>query len=407
MRPVPKATLRWVTDEERTRLSSVKFLPLLRSAVAALPERVDPKLRLARALFRAGHLTELVEWLAPSVNDAGAHSELLHHFGVAAATMADEVRALAALQRAAALGFAPSWGYLAEVLLRLGRTDEALAAGLRGLEAHPSDFKPLGIVARILLERGQLVRLWELCVELRRFGAWGGYIPSAMAHAASNPQHCAEVAALVDRAQWFCVRDRSGPFAFARWLADDFDDQLRKELLAHPSLTALPATKATTGTGNRIDQLHLAAGPSTSELLRGIRLAVDAYFAERVDADHPIIARCPKAVSLDCWAIAVQRDGHETWHIHPQAWLSGVYYVAVPEVAEQGTCAGTIGFGPMPLGRTKPSPAWPHWRVQPQPGQILLFPSYFGHRTWSTGSDDVRLCVAFDVLPAKDGPRAD
>jgi tetratricopeptide (TPR) repeat protein len=388
-------------QEERTRLPSAKFLPLLRSAVAALPERIDPKLRLARALFHAGHLAELIEWLAPLVDDEGAHPELLYHLGCAAAATADEARALATLQRAAALGFVPAWGYLAETLLRLGRADEALAAGLRGLEAQPSDFKPLGIVARILLERMELARLWDLCTGLRRQGAWGGYIPSAMAHAAESPRHCAEVAALIDRARWFCVRDRSGPRAFAPWLTDDFDAELRQELLAHPSLVALPATKATTGAGNRIDQLHLLAGPCASELLQGIRLAVDAYLAERVDAaDNPIIARFPKAVTLDCWAIAVRHDGHETWHIHPRAWLSGVYYVSVPDVAAPDTYAGAVGFGPMPFGRTQPSPAWPPWRVRPQPGQILLFPSYYGHRTWPTSSNDIRLCVAFDVVSA-------
>ena len=69
-------------------------------------------------------------------------------------------------------------------------------------------------------------------------------------------------------------------------------------------------------------------------------------------------------------------------HIHPSAWLSGVYYVALPSSlgADDDGTAGWIEFG---------RPYWdfqiraePETRlIEPEEGLMLLFPSYMFHRT--------------------------
>ena len=38
--------------------------------------------------------------------------------------------------------------------------------------------------------------------------------------------------------------------------------------------------------------------------------------------------------------------------------------------------------------------------VQPAPGLLALFPSYFWHGTVPFGGDDTRLTIAFDLVPA-------
>jgi hypothetical protein len=390
----PDTRTRWVVPDAATERPAAAFLPLLRAAVAAAPDRPEPALGLARALTRAGLTGELIEWLAP-VGDAErtTHAELLFHLGCAHATTGDAPRALAPLQAAAARGFTPAYGYLAETLLRLGRHDEALSAGCHGLDADPADFKPLGVVTRILLERGETARLWDLCTRLRGIGVRDAYLASAMARSATTPAQIDAVAGLVDPQRWLCARDLGMP--------GGFDAALRDELLAHPARGGLPAAKATTGTGERIDQLHLAAGPRARELLAAIRNAVDEYLAARPDAAcHPFLGPPPASMSLVAWAVAVQRDGHEAWHLHARGYLSGVYYVAVPDDPSGDGCAGAIAFGPMPFGATQPAPAWPPWRIRPEPGLLLLFPSWYGHRTWPTQSEQTRLCVAFDALPA-------
>src|SRR5215510_15997422 len=77
----------------------------------------------------------------------------------------------------------------------------------------------------------------------------------------------------------------------------------------------------------------------------------------------------------------MEGQGYQTPHIHPQAWLSGVYYASVPaDIATAADRAGWIEFGE-PLADYRFT-AKPELRlIQPEEGLMLLFPSYFYHRT--------------------------
>jgi len=179
-------------------------------------------------------------------------------------------------------------------------------------------------------------------------------------------------------------------------------------LLTHKSLSpvSLPSTKATTGTGHRIEHLEFCGGPLTQDLLARIREAVEAYVASREDyRNHPMMTHRPVSVALKSWALTLYHDGHETWHIHPHGWISGVYYVKVPRVSPiPDRHPGAIEFGPYPLGQERDNLPWPRWNVMPKAGLLLLFPSYYAHRTWPTGIDDARICVAFDVVSSGVAP---
>lgn len=377
-----------------TSVAAAKLLPLIRAGVAAAPGRPDLQLQLAKALFQTDALAELIERFAPGITATDADPELLYHLGLAAAASGDHRLAHDALRAAAKGGYAPAFGYLAEALRRLGRDDEALDAGLRGLHHLPSDFKALGIVVRTLLERGERERVRALCAGLLERGAWNAYVPSALALAADTPDRDADVAALIDAPRRLAAAHLG--------VADDFNAGLAAELLAHPALAPLPSTKATSGAGRRIDRLQDAAGPLARELLARIAAAVEEYAVRRdAGADHPLRERRPAATVLNAWAIAVHDDGHEEWHMHPGGWISGVYYVAVPPAATPADDRpGAIEFGPFPLGGDGASRGWPRRRVTPRAGMLLLFPSYFAHRTWPTGVAEPRICVAFDVVAA-------
>ena len=44
------------------------------------------------------------------------------------------------------------------------------------------------------------------------------------------------------------------------------------------------------------------------------------------DPDHPFPGAVPDRHQLTMWAVVMETAGHQLPHIHPAAWLSGVYY---------------------------------------------------------------------------------
>ena len=84
-------------------------------------------------------------------------------------------------------------------------------------------------------------------------------------------------------------------------------------------------------------------------------------------------------------------------HFHPEGWLSSAFYVQVPEEAGDATLKrGWLKFGEPGQAASVLAPTG---YVQPQPGRLVLFPSYLWHGTTALTQDTVRLTVAFDALP--------
>ena len=94
-------------------------------------------------------------------------------------------------------------------------------------------------------------------------------------------------------------------------------------------------------------------------------------------------------------------DGFENWHLHPFAWLSGVYYVRVPDqIANGNSRNGCIAFGlPEDLAGKAGAEAYGQRLVRPQEGLMLTFPSHAYHRTYPHETAGKRICFAFDVRP--------
>jgi uncharacterized protein (TIGR02466 family) len=101
------------------------------------------------------------------------------------------------------------------------------------------------------------------------------------------------------------------------------------------------------------------------------------------------------------WAVVMDAQGHQLPHIHPAAWLSGVYYVQVPgEIGDDDDGrAGWIEFGAPP--DTMNCRGEPKLKIfQPVAGNYFIFPSYLYHRTIPFASKQQRICIAFDAIPS-------
>ena len=97
------------------------------------------------------------------------------------------------------------------------------------------------------------------------------------------------------------------------------------------------------------------------------------------------------------WSVMLRPNGFHIDHTHPAGWLSSACYIELPEAVDQGGREGWIKFGE-PGIPTEPRLEAEHF-VQPQPGLLVLFPSYMWHGTVPFGGDSNRLTVAFDVMP--------
>ena len=97
------------------------------------------------------------------------------------------------------------------------------------------------------------------------------------------------------------------------------------------------------------------------------------------------------------WSVWLKPDGFHHNHVHPKAWLSSACYIELPDSVAAGGQEGWIKFGE-PGVVTRPKLAHEH-AVQPEPGMLVLFPSYMWHGTVPFESDEPRMTAPFDVVP--------
>lgn len=387
---------RWAEPDPRRAISAARLLPLLRAGVTAAPDRSALALHLARALFDAEEMEELVQRLRPILSRENASGELLYYLGRGALAIGDLDTAVPALAGATAAEFVRAPGYLAEAFLMSNRPTEALDIALFALKRHPEDSKAFTIAARGLLASGNKDGLWALCAEVDARDVISGYVPSAMAASASTSAQRTEVRELTNYSIWLSQQTLAFP--------QEFNAQLIGELLDHEFSSPLPSSKATTGAGQRIDRLDLVGGPFAQTLVAEIRVAVDGFMRARARyRNYPLRAGTSGRLAINAWALTVRLDGHEVWHVHPGGLISGVYYVATPALDMLGDADhGAIEFGPYPFTDGIIT-AWPRRKLRPHTGLLLLFPSYFGHRTLATNLSEPRICVAFDIFPLAAG----
>ena len=119
------------------------------------------------------------------------------------------------------------------------------------------------------------------------------------------------------------------------------------------------------------------------------------------DEEHPFLARNTGDVAVTgSWSVRLKSGaGHHVNHFHGEGWVSSAYYAQLPALPEEG--AGVEGF----IQFGAPPDDWgldltPRCVVRPEPGKLVLFPSYMWHGTIPFTSEGIRLTSAFDFKPA-------
>jgi hypothetical protein len=284
---------------------------------------------------------------------------------------------------------------LADLLAAEGRFDDFADAFRRAFQQLPMQRPMLDEEPGV----SQTVRARKLRVQARALLDRGiRYAPVLAALALSEAilGNIDAVKRLVDYERFF----RCGPVAPRAGFGDaPYNAALASEIRSNLVFHGEPSRRPLRG-GWRHDRLLESKMPACRALEREIRAEVSRYIAGLPDdPDHPFIASWPQRFSLDSWAVVAGSDTHIEPHIHFRAWLSGVYYVSSGQTrrGEPGSHGGWLHVGPPAPVRT--SDGWEERLVEPEPGNIVLMPGYFFHATTPTGSEQDRICVAFNVTP--------
>ena len=181
---------------------------------------------------------------------------------------------------------------------------------------------------------------------------------------------------------------------------NQYNQALAKTVREHPSLVWEPFNRVTRG-GAVTGDLLLEPTQTIKSFEHALRAAIDTYRDSLVEEPgHPLLGRIPAKYRLTLIASILTAGGRHPPHIHESAWLSGVYYVSVPDVvkSEDKAHAGWLEFGrpdcPLADGFKLELTA-----QQPHAGLALFFPSYYFHGTIPFEGSEERIGIAFDVYP--------
>ena len=118
------------------------------------------------------------------------------------------------------------------------------------------------------------------------------------------------------------------------------------------------------------------------------------------DNSHPFLRRNTGRFDFaGSWSVKLMSNGFHSNHIHPVGWLSGPTYISVPDEisVNDPTQAGWVKLGETSLAlgdREKIGKS-----ICPQPGLVVLFPSYMWHGTVPFVSNTTRITAPCDIKP--------
>lgn len=143
-------------------------------------------------------------------------------------------------------------------------------------------------------------------------------------------------------------------------------------------------------------------GSEATALFQRVAGAVKDYVAieRKVDA-----AALDLVVSAEGWANVARAGNYSKPHVHPNANISGVYYVDVGESTPEAPHSGVIEFiDPRHrpgMFETEGTLASDGYRIVPKNGLLLLFPAWLYHYVHPYTGAAPRVCVAFNVTIQK------
>ncbi|MEP1385235.1 MAG: putative 2OG-Fe(II) oxygenase [Paraglaciecola sp.] len=138
--------------------------------------------------------------------------------------------------------------------------------------------------------------------------------------------------------------------------------------------------------------------PIIKELNKALKLTAEQVFSNLPkNLPKPLLQMKNEFEFSASWSVNLKSSGYHKSHVHSKGYFSSVYYVSVPKDLDHSKRAGWLYLGRPEVDSTVELKA-EKW-VKPEPGKLVLFPSFMWHGTEPFKSIDNRLTVAFDILP--------
>ena len=164
-------------------------------------------------------------------------------------------------------------------------------------------------------------------------------------------------------------------------------------------LHAHPVGQSLRGGAQTSQNLRASTDPAIAAFFQAIDAPIRAHIAALGWGKDPLRSRNTGRYAMEgVWSVRLRPgDGRHVDHVHQRGWLSSACYIALPPAIEAEGRQGWIKFGE-PGTPTAPALGPEHF-VKPEPGRLVLFPSYMWHGTVPFGGETPRLSVAFDLVP--------
>ncbi|MFT7667725.1 MAG: hypothetical protein ACI8X5_000408 [Planctomycetota bacterium] len=307
--------------------------------------------------------------------------------------------AIKAYQKALQLqpNFALVHAELGAVYQAVGKPDQAVQCYEKALKLNPDHGQTLANLSSASLEIGDPQRALDMANRSLLLAPKGRRALAVKSIALHELGQIEEASELVDLA-WV----RPFPFQAVEGYAsvDSFNEALSEHVTRHPSLEYEPSNRSTKKGEQTGELLNEPKGP-VAQLEKMIEESVEKFLDDLPkDRAHPYLTHRPKGFRLNIWGTRLGAQGHQYEHIHPGGWVSGVYYAQLPPDMSSSSeqHAGWIQFGGAPKG-SKLERERPLRLIEPKQGTLVLFPSYYYHRTLPFESETKRISIAFDAIP--------
>jgi len=372
---------------------------ILARATALAPGDARASARLGIILHRLGELGKALEAYRQALAVDPGNSRLLVRIGSCLQALGQTGPAIEMYRKAIDLdpGQPSAFGNLGNALAAEGRFEEAFAAYRNSISLQPENGTAYANLGSCYLLRGDFEHAREAyasCLERSPGDTTALAMQAAVLNELGEKAACAE---LLDYRNLLMSCRIDQPECYESLTA--FNGELEALVLSHPTLEYEPA-RNTTRMGQQTGALTGKDGAILGELEFIIRRQIDRYVRHYESLGGRSARRAaPRHWRLDMWATVLHEGGHQEPHIHPSGWLSGVYYVSCPFRKENPGHHGWLEFG-RPASNYPFRMSAPTKLIEPREGLLVLFPSYFYHRTIPFDGSAPRVSIAFDVVPS-------